>query len=271
MKRTVGYVLGTVGRWVAISAALSAILFLAAGTMRLSSLRAYLAMFSFVLLITMLTVAPQLAHERAYPGPDSNTSHLRFASGFLFLLTLLCASFLVGRTHTLIVPTALRWIALAIFMSSTSLQTWAMIANPFFSPVVRIQAERRHSLIDSGPYRFIRHPGYFAMCISVPASAVAIGSWLALIPAFAFLLIIRQRSNLEDHFLRMNLAGYAEYAKRVPSGSPFRKEYLICPTFREFHREVQLGTSRSLNLCSTLTKLRLCSRFIRRLCSAWLD
>ena len=132
------------------------------------------------------------------------------------MMTLISASFLVGRTHTLIVPAATRWIALAIFMSSSSLQTWAMISNPFFSPVVRIQPERGHHPVDSGPYRFVRHPGYLAMCMSVPASAVAIGSWLALIPAGTFVAIIIHRTRIEDEFLRKLLSGYEQYAWRVP-------------------------------------------------------
>lgn len=218
MKLRLGYLIPTVGRWAVISAGLSAILFVAAGTMRLTSLCAYLAAFSVVLLVTILSVEPQLARERAHPGPDSSASHLHFVSGLLFLLTLLCASFLVGRTHTLIVPTALRWVALSIFMSSSSLQTWAMIANPFFSPVVRIQADHDHKLIDSGPYVFVRHPGYLAMCISVPASAIAIGSSLALIPAAVFIAVIYQRATFEEQFLKANLPGYAQYAKTVPSG-----------------------------------------------------
>ena len=223
MKRTVGSVLGTLSRWTAISAALSIILFVAAGTTRLSSLRAYLATFSLVLLVTMLAVDPQLACERAHPGPDSSESKLRFASGFLFLLTLVSASFLVGRIHTLTVPTPMRWIALATFISSSSLQTWAMIANPFFSPVVRIQSERGHKLIDSGPYVFVRHPGYLAMCVSVPASAIAMGSFVALIPAIAFAWVIYQRARIEDQFLKANLPGYAEYTERVLAGLPFMR------------------------------------------------
>jgi protein-S-isoprenylcysteine O-methyltransferase Ste14 len=212
------YAVRTIGRWAAISTAISALLFLMAGTTQLTSLRAYLASFSLVMLVTMLAVDPQLARERSQPGPDSSTSHLRAVSGFFFLLTLISASFLVGRTHTLVVPTAFRWIALAIFTCGSSLQTWAMIANPFFSPVVRIQADRGHKLIDSGPYRLMRHPGYFAMCISVPAAAVAIGSWLALVPAAAFIVVIYERAKFEERFLNSNLPGYAQYAKTVPSG-----------------------------------------------------
>src|SRR5579871_3916249 len=119
--RTVRYVLNKLARWATISAVLSAILFVAAGTSKMTSLRAYLAAFSLVLLATMLTVDPQLARERAHPGPASNRSHLRVISGFLFLLTLTTASVLVGRSHILVVPTEIRWAGLAIFMSSSSL------------------------------------------------------------------------------------------------------------------------------------------------------
>ena len=101
-------------------------------------------------------------------------------------------------------PTPLSDAALVAFALSGSLQTWAMIVNPFFSPVVRLQTEFCHRVIADGPYRFMRHPGYFAMVISVPSSALAIGSWLALIPACGFVFVILRRASLEDKFLRAN-------------------------------------------------------------------
>jgi protein-S-isoprenylcysteine O-methyltransferase Ste14 len=100
---------------------------------------------------------------------------------------------------------------------------WAMIVNPFFSPTVRLQTERGHHVVANGPYKFMRHPGYFAMCIAVPASALAIGSWLALVPAAGFNLVIVRRAWLEDEFLTTNLAGYKTYATLVPSGIPSRQ------------------------------------------------
>jgi protein-S-isoprenylcysteine O-methyltransferase Ste14 len=62
--------------------------------------------------------------------------------------------------------------------------------------------------------RFVHHPGYLAMCISAIASAIAIGSYLALIPALAFVFVIHRRARLEDSFLKLNLAG-------VSAGLPF--------------------------------------------------
>jgi len=83
------------------------------------------------------------------------------------------------------------------------------------SPALRIQTERGHSVITSGPYQIVRHPGYFAMLVAVPASALAVGSWLALLPAFAFSAVIVRRTTLEDRYLRQVFPGYLGYADSV--------------------------------------------------------
>jgi protein-S-isoprenylcysteine O-methyltransferase Ste14 len=209
-------------RWGLITASLSALLFLVAGTSRITSLRAYLEVFSAWLLVTMLAVDPRLARERVHPRNAGIHDGLRFATGFLFLLTLTVAALSVGRLRLgLNVPTPLRDASLVVFALSGCLQTWAMIVNPFFSPVVRLQTEFRHRVIADGPYGFMRHPGYFAMLMSIPASALAIGSFVALIPAIGFAWVIHQRTQIEDQFLKANLPGYPEYTERVPAGLPF--------------------------------------------------
>ncbi len=38
-------------------------------------------------------------------------------------------------------------IALVVFAAALAFKMWAMVVNPFFSPVVRIQEERGHSVI----------------------------------------------------------------------------------------------------------------------------
>ena len=222
MKLDFQYTIRVLRRWALILAMLAVLLFSAAGTTRIISIRAYLVAYAAFLLSAMSAVDPRLARERTSPGPDVAAPHLRFLSAVLFLLTVATAAFAVGRFHVLAIQPQIRWFALLLFALSSALQTWAMAMNPFFSPSVRIQSEHGHHLVESGPYRFVRHPGYLAMSISIPASAVAIGSWLALIPAFAFLLVIHRRVAIEDEFLRNNLPAYADYARRVPSGLPFR-------------------------------------------------
>src|SRR5260370_2254104 len=204
-------------RWALITASIAALLFLSSGTVRIASIRNYLVAFSLLLLATILAVDPSLAQERATPK-DAGANDSRVTTGLLSLLTWAVAGLSVGpcrRGFNTSPPIC--HLALAVFLISGAFQMWAMIVNPFFSPVVRIQTERGHHLILTGPYRLMRHPGYFAMSISVPATALAIGSWLALVPAVAFVLLIRRRAQFEDEFLRKNLSGYADYAPGVPT------------------------------------------------------
>lgn len=213
--------LGLLGRWALITVSIAALLFLSAGTVRIVSIRNYLVTFSLLLLATMLAVDPSLAQERAKPT-DPGTDDSRVTTGLLFLLTLAVASFSVGHhRQSFNVPSLIRYLALAAFLLSGASHSWAMIVNPFFSPAVRIQTERGHHLILAGPYRLMRHPGYFAMSISVPASALAIGSWIALMPAAGFVLLVKHRAHREDEFLRNNLPGYIAYARRV--GGPYAR------------------------------------------------
>ncbi len=89
------------------------------------------------------------------------------------------------------------------------------LANSFTAPVVRIQAERCHRVITSGPYRVVRHPMYAGMIFYFLGTALMLGSWwgVALVP----LLIagLAPRAVFEERFLAARLEGYAAYAARV--------------------------------------------------------
>ena len=93
--------------------------------------------------------------------------------------------------------------------------TWAQAVNKFFEPSVRIQTDRGHRVIDAGPYRIIRHPGYvfgFAFFLGIP---LALGSLWGLIPAMIMSALLIVRTVLEDRTLQNELLGYKEYAQRV--------------------------------------------------------
>ena len=62
--------------------------------------------------------------------------------------------------------------AFAVFIAANALQIWAMAVNAFFSTALRLQAERGHQLVSNGPYRYVRHPGYLAMLLIVPSTAL---------------------------------------------------------------------------------------------------
>jgi|SRR5580658_9407715 protein-S-isoprenylcysteine O-methyltransferase Ste14 len=87
--------------------------------------------------------------------------------------------------------------------------------NSFAAPVVRIQQERGHKVIDTGPYALVRHPMYAGAFLYVLGTPLVLGSWLGLaaLPVIMGLLIIR--IFIEEAALRKGLPGYAEYATRV--------------------------------------------------------
>jgi protein-S-isoprenylcysteine O-methyltransferase Ste14 len=57
---------------------------------------------------------------------------------------------------------------------------WAVYANRFFSGLVRIQTDRGHRVVDTGPYAVIRHPGYAGSLVTNFGAAAALESWAAL-------------------------------------------------------------------------------------------
>ncbi len=92
---------------------------------------------------------------------------------------------------------------------------WAFAENRFFSSVVRIQTDRGHVVCDSGPYRFVRHPGYAGNVPPLFGIVLALGSVWTLIPAVVASIITVIRTVLEDQTLQEELPGYRDYARRV--------------------------------------------------------
>jgi protein-S-isoprenylcysteine O-methyltransferase Ste14 len=90
-----------------------------------------------------------------------------------------------------------------------------MHVNRFFSSVVRIQQERGHHLVTSGPYRWVRHPGYAGAIPAVAASGVALCSWLATAIGVLGVPLLIGRTIVEDRVLRAQLPGYDNYAGQV--------------------------------------------------------
>lgn len=92
---------------------------------------------------------------------------------------------------------------------------WAMAANRFFEPTVRIQTQRGHQVADNGPYRYVRHPGYLGIVLHFLSVPIALGMWVALIPALVGVAVYVTRTALEDRTLQKELPGYAEFAQRT--------------------------------------------------------
>jgi protein-S-isoprenylcysteine O-methyltransferase Ste14 len=93
--------------------------------------------------------------------------------------------------------------------------TWAMMCNTHFEGTVRIQRDRDHRVVDGGPYRLVRHPGYVAALLVYVCLPLMVGSWWAYLPAGVSFVAMVVRTGLEDRTLRRELQGYVAYAGRV--------------------------------------------------------
>ncbi len=104
---------------------------------------------------------------------------------------------------------------LVIIAMGWGLTTWSVSVNPFFSPAVRIQADRGQRVISVGPYAIVRHPGYATILLCMLASGVALNSLLSFIPAVIYMAVTVRQTAIEDRMLRDELTGYADYAAKV--------------------------------------------------------
>ena len=109
----------------------------------------------------------------------------------------------------------LKLAALLFILAGYVFSSYALITNRFFSGVVRIQSERGHHVVSTGPYRWVRHPGYAGSLLVFLALPVWLDSPWSYLLAAVFLAAIVLRTYLEDQTLQAELPGYAEYAHKV--------------------------------------------------------
>jgi protein-S-isoprenylcysteine O-methyltransferase Ste14 len=208
-------VLGILGS--AVFLALSgAILFGCAGRWGLPMFWAYLGVYAASMVIALIVVDPTLIQERMRPGPGGQDYATLIVVTPLWLGQAVIAALDVGRYHwSDTVPLALQVIALVVMAAGVAVLVWAEAVNRFFSSVIRIQTERGHHVITTGPYRYLRHPGYAASPLIFVGGGLVLGSWLAALIGLVMFLPILYRAAREDRILHEKLDGYAAYAQKV--------------------------------------------------------
>ena len=106
-------------------------------------------------------------------------------------------------------------LGIVFIVVSSIILNYAMSVNIHFEPTVRIQKERNHRVITSGPYSIIRHPGYLAGILFAISIPLLIGSLFTFIPVGIYILLMIIRTWLEDKTLQEELEGYLDYSKQV--------------------------------------------------------
>jgi protein-S-isoprenylcysteine O-methyltransferase Ste14 len=191
-------------------------LFAAAGTVEIFGFWVYVAIFAGMMAASFAFLDPGLLRERMRPGGQRPPLALQLAT-LVLVVHWVVAGLDRGRFHwSDSVPAWLRAASLIALAAGYGLAFWAMRVNRFFSSVVRIQSDRGQHVITTGPYRWIRHPGYLAGIVIIVASGIALGSWLAtaILVVFGLPFLLR-RAITEDRVLQAELPGYRDYAAKV--------------------------------------------------------
>jgi protein-S-isoprenylcysteine O-methyltransferase Ste14 len=121
----------------------------------------------------------------------------------------------VGRFMWSGLETLFAALGFIIFVFSSVLINWAMTENPYFEPAVRLQEDRGHRVVTTGPYSLVRHPGYLSGILWTFSIPLVIGSLYTFVSVILYSTLMIFRTYLEDRTLHDELTGYAEYAERV--------------------------------------------------------
>jgi len=152
-----------------------------------------------------------LQHEDAKPWDKQLAPLVGLGGGLIPLVAGLDALF--GWWPTFSLPVKI--LALIGILTGYAVGAWALVENRYFSGMVRIQTERDHHVVSSGPYRWARHPGYAGALLNYLATPLFLDAIWAFVPVVFLTIVLIIRTNLEDQTLQNELPGYQEYAGRV--------------------------------------------------------
>jgi len=167
--------------------------------------------------VFMMRTSPETVAERGKPKEVKDWDKLvggLWLMGQYFLVPLLAAlDFRFGWTGVL----GVGWHALGalIYAAGLGLTGWSMITNTYFSTAVRIQSDRGQVVCRSGPYAYVRHPGYVGFFFQALSTPLLLGSLWALLFAIPAGILMFIRTYFEDRMLQAELVGYREYSQEV--------------------------------------------------------
>ena len=200
--------------------AMAAVLFASAGTLHWPGAWAFLttsAVLGPACGLWLVRTDPALLAERmrlsardGQPAADKKFMLVFVAAALVWFV----AMGIDRRMHASHVPLALQALGIAMYLLSTGFILWVFHENSFAAPAVKVQAERDHHVISTGPYAWVRHPMYSSVMLFFVGTPL-LGSWwgAAMAPLFAVLFAVRTR--IEERALIAGLPGYADYTAQV--------------------------------------------------------
>ena len=196
------------------------ILLLSAGTLGWMRAWVWLAAQGILMVVNgaiLLAVNPEVINERGkrHQGTKKFDRILTAAITPWYFGIPLVAGLDVVRFGWTSLPLWAMWIGLVLLSISDVFALWSMVVNRHLETSVRIQEDRGHVVVTSGPYRLVRHPMYVGMCLQILSWPLILGSGWALVPTLAVIVLFVVRTSLEDRTLHAELPGYGAYTLRT--------------------------------------------------------
>ena len=196
-------------------------LFLPAGTLAWPAGWAFLLLFfGFYAGISawLFRHNPGLLTERMRLGTSDQQGWDKVLFPLMLMFTFLWLIFIpldAVRFHWSQMPLVAQAAGAVILLASFFLLFLTFRENSYLSPVVRVQQERGHTVISTGPNHYVRHPMYAASMVFVVGTSLLLGSWYGILLGLLFVLVVARRAVLEERTLQVNLQGYTAYMAQV--------------------------------------------------------
>ena len=205
-----------VSRYLMAVVVLAALFFLPAGTLNYWQAWVYMGILfvmMFFVMLYMLNKTPELLERRMHTKERVKEQSLIIKLSLIpFLLAYILPGFdrRFGWSHP---PVWLVLLALALVMAGYLFVLWVFRVNAYASRVIEVAEDQK--VIDTGPYAVVRHPMYAGVLPLYVLSPLALGSYVALIPALFIIPVLVARILNEEKVLATELPGYHAYLQKV--------------------------------------------------------
>lgn len=196
--------------------AMGLLLFLPAGTIHWPDgwlLMIILFVPMFFAGLVMYAKAPDLLRSRlrAKETQSEQKDVIKY-SGLMFLAAFIIAG-LNYRFQWIMMPRAVVWIGVVIFLLAYCLFAEVLRENQYLSRVIEVQEDQ--TVVDTGLYGIVRHPMYTATVLLFLSMLLVLNSLISFIIMLAYIPIIVKRIKNEEEVLEQELKGYKEYKQKV--------------------------------------------------------
>lgn len=163
--------------------------------------------------LVMYAKAPDLLRSRlrAKETQSEQKDVIKY-SGLMFLAAFIIAG-LNYRFQWIMMPRAVVWIGVVIFLLAYCLFGEVLRENQYLSRVIEVQEDQ--TVVDTGLYGVVRHPMYTATVLLFLSMPLVLNSLISFIIMLVYLPIIVKRIKNEEEVLEQELKGYREYRQKV--------------------------------------------------------